>query len=349
MASGAARQAITLAELISAIQLRQPVLNLDMLSDLADNHSLIIHGVADLAHADSTQVAFVAQKKYLADVPATKAGVLLLSKGFADEAAVPADALALIVPDAYLAYASISVLFAPAVASGIHPSAVIDKDTDIAHDVTIGAGVVIKNGVSIGAGSYIGAGSFIGAGTVLGARCHIAPQVFIAHDCIIGDEVRIHSHASIGSEGFGFAPTKGATGIEWQRIAQLGRVVIGNQVRIGSNTCIDRGAVGDTVIGDHVIIDNLVQIAHNVQVGSGTAMAAKVAIAGSTSIGKNCIIGGATGISGHLSITDGVTITAMSMVISDIQQAGSYSSGTVAMPTHNWRRAALKFRKLGDK
>ena len=126
----------------------------------------------------------------------------------------------------------------------------------------------------------------------------------------------------------------------------MGRVIIGNDVRIGSQTCIDRGAVEDTVIGDHVIIDNLVQIAHNVRIGAGTAIAANTGIAGSTTIGKRCIIGGAVGIVGHLEIADDVTLTAMTMVTKSLTESGSYSSGTVAMPTSKWRRAAVRFRQV---
>ena len=152
---------------------------------------------------------------------------------------------------------------------------------------------------------------------------------------------------SIGSEGFGFAPTSDPSVKGWERTAQLGRVVIGDHVRIGSQTCIDRGAIDDTVIGNHVIIDNLVQVAHNVCIGDGTAIAAHTGIAGSTTIGKRCIIGGAVGITGHINITDDVILSGMSMVTKSINTAGSYSSGTAAMPTANWRRAAVRFRQLG--
>lgn len=337
---------IAIAELIHAIERRQPVLNKDGLDG-----DMIIDGVASLTLATSRQVAFIAQAKYLDELEHTQAGAVLISQKFADDAQarLGANTARIIVKDAYLAYACISTLFAPKYMSGIHPTAVIAPSAQLGEQVTIGAYAVIGERVQIADGVSIGAQCVIGDDVSIGKDSVIEPQVTVAYGCQLGESVRVHSHASIGSEGFGFAPSVGTTGLEWQRIAQLGKVIIGNHVRIGSNTCIDRGAVDDTVIGDHVIIDNQVQIAHNVRIGRGTAMAAKVAIAGSTTIGKNCIIGGATGIAGHLTIADGVTITAMTMVISDITEAGTYSSGTVAMPQAKWRRAAVRFRQLGDK
>lgn len=333
----------TVEQLIDAIERCQPVLNKSTV-----DVQRVVGRVAELADADGEAVAFLAHHKYKAALAQTKAGVVLISQKFADDLPDIA-ALFLIVKDAYLAYASISVLFVSQdVHSGIHPTAVIDPSATLGNNVNIGAHSVIAQGVVIGDDSCIGAGSVIEQGVSVGRRCHIASHVTIMHSQI-GDDVRIHSHASIGCEGFGFAPKVDKQGVAWQRIAQLGKVVIGHRVRIGANTCIDRGAVNDTVIGDDVIIDNLVQIAHNVRIGRGTAIAAKVGIAGSTSIGNHCVIGGAVGIAGHLHIADGVTLTAMTMVINHIKQAGVYSSGTVAMPSMQWRRAAVKFRQLGEK
>lgn len=336
---------LSIHDIITAIEKRQPVLNKEAL-----DHNAIFIGVANLGGANDRQIAFLAQPKYINELADTKAGLVLLSDKFADKAhAVNSSAPYLLVKDAYLAYACVSALFAPNDPSGIHQTAVIYDSAHISKQVTIGAHAVIGAGAHIADGVIIGAGAIIGERVQIGRGSLIDAGAIVHHDCVIGEQVRIHSHANIGSEGFGFAPALAEGQVQWQRIAQLGRVIIGNHVRIGSHTCIDRGAVDDTVIGDHVIIDNLVQIAHNVQIGSGTAIAAKCGIAGSTKIGKNCIIGGAVGISGHLTITDGVTITGMSMVISDIREAGSYSSGTVAMPSLKWRRAASRFRQMGEK
>lgn len=317
---------ITLHELIGAIEAVQPIINKEALTD-----EMILSRVADLSKADERSLAFLSSQKYLSDFKNTKARVVLVSSHLMDKMdKMDSTATLIVVKDAYLAYASVSGLFAHK-ASGIHPTAVIAPTAQIGKNATIGAYAVIGDRVTIG------------------DDCQIGAHSVIHHDCVLGDGVQIHNHASIGSEGFGFAPNPTKDGLSWQKIHQLGKVIIGNRVRVGAHTCIDRGAVGDTVIGDDVIIDNLVQIAHNVHIGRGTAIASKTGIAGSTHIGKNCIIAGGVGIAGHISICDGVTLTGMTMVTRSITKAGSYSSGTVAMPSPDWRRAVVKFRQSGQK
>ena len=335
----------SLHEMMTAIEKYQSVLNKDDIDG-----SIKITGVANLSAATKHQVAFLAKPKYLDELNQTNAGVVLLSEQFINEArTINPKCLYVLVKDAYLAYACVSTLFTPLCVTGIHRTAIVADSAVIGNQVSIGANAVIGEKVVLADGVVVGAGVIIGERTQIGAGSQIDAATVIHHDCIIGEQTRIHSHANIGSEGFGFAPVATKDGRQWQRIAQLGRVIIGNHVRIGSHTCIDRGAVDDTVISDDVIIDNLVQIAHNVHIGCGTAIAANCGIAGSTKIGKNCLIGGAVGISGHLTITDDVTITSMSMVIANIQKSGSYSSGTVAMPSLKWRRAAARFRQMGEK
>lgn len=335
----------SLHEMMTAIEKYQSVLNKDDIDG-----SIKITGVANLSAATKHQVAFLAKAKYLDELNQTNAGVVLLSEQFINEAwIINPKCLYVLVKDAYLAYACVSTLFASSCMTGIHRTAIVADSAVIGNQVSIGANAVIGEKVVLADGVVVGAGAIIGERTQIGAGSQIDAAAVIHHDCIIGEQTRIHSHANIGSEGFGFAPVATKDGRQWQRIAQLGRVIIGNHVRIGSHTCIDRGAVDDTVISDDVIIDNLVQIAHNVHIGRGTAIAANCGIAGSTKIGKNCLIGGAVGISGHLTIADDVTITSMSMVIANIQKSGSYSSGTVAMPSLKWRRAAARFRQMGEK
>lgn len=317
---------VGLTELISAIELCQAVINKDELT----NKTVSITHVADLMEANEYALSFLAKEKYLTDLANTRAGVVLVSAKFADKLPNLPNSVMIFVKDAYLAYASVSGLFAYK-NTGIHPTAVISPTATIGKNPTIHAYAVI--------------GDF----AVIGDDCEIGSHAVIHHHCVLGHGVQIHAHASIGAEGFGFAPKVGAEGLAWQKIHQLGKVVIGDRVRIGANTCIDRGAVGDTVIGDDVIIDNLVQIAHNVHIGRGTAIASKTGIAGSAHIGANCVIAGGVGIAGHLSICDGVTLTGMTMVTRSITQAGSYSSGTVAMPSADWRRAVVKFRQSGQK
>lgn len=337
---------VTVDELIDCIRRHQSVLNEDTLS-LDDRRRLVLK-TASLDVADENSLAFLANARYQKDLLNTKAAVVLVDKK--NFCHVPKSALAVVVPSPYLAYASVSELFAyKPFYKGIHPSAVVASTACIAKTAQIGANAVIGEHVFVGENSQIGANAVIGDGVQIGHETLIDHGARVAHHCDIGDYCRIHTGAVIGAEGFGFAPIGNPTDTGWQRIAQLGRVVVGNRVRVGANTCIDRGAIADTVIGDDVIIDNLVQIAHNVVIGQGTAIAAGTGIAGSTVIGKGCVIGGMVGIAGHLSIADNVTITAMTCVIKSITQEGSYSSGTTAMPSDNWRRAAVRFRKLGNK
>ncbi|WP_201585290.1 UDP-3-O-(3-hydroxymyristoyl)glucosamine N-acyltransferase [Psychrobacter jeotgali] len=336
---------ITIEQIITQIEQRQPVLNKDKLS--AEQLGFTLDGVSSLKDASHTQLSFLANANYVASLASSQAGAVLVTADYYEE--VPKNVVAIIVANPYLAYASSSKLFVRLAAPlEIHPTAIIADTAIIAEGVTIGAYCVIGEQVHIGARSCLDAHVVIEAYASVGEDCVIKPQVVVAHNCVIGNHVRLHTGVSIGAEGFGFAPTVDPSADGWERIAQLGRVVIGDHVRIGSNTCIDRGAIDDTIIGNHVIIDNLVQIAHNVHIGDGTAIAANVGIAGSTTIGKRCIIGGAVGINGHIEITDDVILSGMTMVTKSIKSPGSYSSGTAAMPTAKWRRAAVRFRQLGD-
>ncbi len=335
----------TIEQLVTQIEQRQPVVNKASLT--AEQLRFRVSGIGSLATASHTQLSFLANPSYLSSLKDSQAGVVLVTEQHAETVTAPS--IALVVANPYLAYASSTQLFAPqATKSVIHPTAVIADTAIIGEGVSIGAFCVIGEQVHIGKGSCLEAHVTIEANAKLGDNCVIKSQVVIGHDCIIGNQVRIHAGVSIGSEGFGFAPTADPSVTGWERIAQLGRVIIGNQVRIGSHTCIDRGAIDDTIIGNHVIIDNLVQIAHNVHIGDGSAIAAHTGIAGSTRLGKRCIVGGAVGITGHIDITDDVTLSGMSMVTKSIKTSGSYSSGTAAMPTAKWRRAAVRFRQLAN-
>ena len=335
---------ITIEHIITRIEQRQPIINKANLTAEALHQPF--SSVGSLTTADEQQLSFLADPHYIASLSNSQAGAVLVTENYRDQ--VPDSAIALVVSNPYLAYASASQLFARgSLSCGIHPSAVISESAVIGDQVNIGPFCVIGDYVQIGARSSLEAHVVIEAHTEIGTDCVVKSQVVIGHNCLIGDHVRLHAGASIGAEGFGFAPTKDPSVSGWERIAQLGRVVIGDHARIGSHTCIDRGAIDDTVIGNHVIIDNLVQIAHNVRVGDGTAIASQTGVAGSTTIGKRCIIGGAVGITGHIEITDDVVLSGMTMVTKSIKTAGSYSSGTAAMPTAHWRRAAVRFRQMG--
>lgn len=365
-------KSVNIGQIIDCIEYHQPVLNKQALlaNELSD---ISIESIARLDDANEHSLSFLSDMSYQHKLTQTKAGVILVDE--ANVSCVPLSAVAIVVPSPYLAYACVSQLMEKIhqavwestqtfgaifdVGSSaktkmeanakIHPTAIIGEGVQIGQDVSIGAYSVIESYAMIGDGTVIGSQVMIGCRACIGRRCVLFAQVVIAHDCQLGDDCRVHSHASIGSEGFGFAPIAHPSQEDcWKRIAQLGRVLIGNRVRIGSHTCIDRGAIDDTIIADDVIIDNLVQIAHNVQIGKGTAIAANTGIAGSSIIGKGCIIGGAVGIVGHIKIADFVTLTARTFVTKSIHQSGSYSSGTVAMPTAQWRRAAVKFRQISD-
>lgn len=309
-------------------------------AELAGEPQYEIRALAALQDAGAHQLSFIANPVYQKYLSRTQAGAVLIRGDLAAEYA----GQKLIVANPYLAYARISVLFSttPCPIPGIHPTAVIGQGCQLGDDVSIGANCVLGQGVEVGDGVVIGAGTVIGDDCSIGSRSRFAANVTVYHGVCIGEDCIFHSGSVLGADGFGFAPSPEG----WVKIHQLGGVVVGNRVEIGASTCIDRGALGDTRIHDGVIIDNLVQIAHNVQIGKNTAIAAHTAIAGSTSIGANCTIAGAVGIVGHLQITDGVHITAMTMVTHSIDTPGSYSSGTPLDQTREWRKNAARFRQL---
>ncbi len=309
---------------------------------LRGDKDIEITGLATLQEAGPGQVSFLANPKYRKLLVDTQAAAVLLK---------PADAdgytgNALVVPDTYLAYARISHFFDPKPKSsaGVHPTAVIAADALIDPAASIGAFAVIESGVRIAAGVTIGAHCFIGARCEIGEDGWLAPRVTLYHDVRIGKRVVIQSGAVLGGEGFGFAKDNGI----YHKVAQIGGVTLGDDVEVGVNTAIDRGALADTRIGNGVKLDNQIQIAHNVQVGDHTAMAACVGISGSTIIGKHCMLAGGVGLVGHIEICDGVFITGMTMVTHSITEPGSYSSGTAMQPAAEWRKSAARLRKIDD-
>ncbi|GMQ53292.1 UDP-3-O-(3-hydroxymyristoyl)glucosamine N-acyltransferase [Halopseudomonas aestusnigri] len=299
-----------------------------------------ILGLATLQDAGPGQLAFLANaqyRKYLAD---TRASAVLLTErdaeGFAGNA--------LVVADPYLTYARLSHRFdrKPIAAAGIHPTAVVAANAQVDPSASIGAGVVVEAEAVIGAGVTLSPQCYVGARSTIGAGGWLAPRVTLYHDVHIGERVVIQSGAVIGSEGFGFANQAG----HWQKIAQIGGVRIGDDVEIGANTTIDRGALADTLIGNGVKLDNQIQIAHNVQVGDHTAMAACVGISGSTKIGRHCMIAGGVGMVGHIEVCDNVFVSGMTMVTRSITEPGAYSSGTAMQPAGEWKKSAARIRQL---
>jgi UDP-3-O-[3-hydroxymyristoyl] glucosamine N-acyltransferase len=304
----------------------------------------VIKNLATLANAKTGNVAFLANKKYISQLANTKASAVIISPDMLEQCPVNA----LVMSNPYMGYALLANLLdtTPKVANGIHASAVVADDVQLGVNVNIGANAVIESGVTLADNVSIGAGCFIGKNTSIGKGTSLWSNISIYHDVIIGDECLIQANTVIGSDGFGYAPVNAQ--YKWHKIPQLGRVIIGNRVEIGASTTIDRGALEDTLIKDGVILDNQIQIAHNVIVGENTAMAACSVIAGSTVIGKNCTIAGLVGINGHINITDNCVFTGMAMVTKDITESGVYSSGMPAAPNKEWNKTNARVKRLDN-
>lgn len=301
-----------------------------------------IHGVAPLQGAGAGQISFFANPRYRSFLDATKAGAVILRP--ADAEGYPGNVL--LVKDPYLAYARVAEALhpPPPTAAGIHPTTVVDPAAEVDATAAVGPHCVVEAGVRLAAGVVVGAGCFIGRDTVLGAGTRLMPNVTLYHDTRIGSRVLIHSGAVIGGDGFGFANEHG----RWVKIPQLGRVIIGDDVEVGANTTIDRGALEDTIIEEGVKLDNLIMVAHNVQIGAHSAAAGCVGIAGSARIGRHCTLAGGVGIVGHLEIADNVHVTGMSMVTHSLTEPGVYSSGTPLMDNRDWRKSSVRFKQLDD-
>ena len=300
----------------------------------------LIAGVAPLQSAGPSDVSFLDNRRYAGFLTGTKAGAVIVHPELAS--GVPAAAAALVTPEPYLAWAKVAALFHPPAAAnaGVHPSAVVDAGAKIDDGVEIGPGAVIGAGAEIGAGSIIGPLAVIGAGVVVGRACRIHAQVSLSH-AILGDHVVIYPGARIGQDGFGFAITESG----FVSVPQLGRVLIGDGANIGANTTIDRGSAQDTVIGPGVRIDNLVQIGHNVTIGSGAVIVAQAGISGSTAIGERVMIAAQAGLTGHLRIGKGARIGAQAGVMADIAP-GVEVLGAPAQPAKAFFREVATLRKL---
>ncbi|MEG9532450.1 UDP-3-O-(3-hydroxymyristoyl)glucosamine N-acyltransferase [Mannheimia indoligenes] len=311
---------------------------------LKGNADLAIQSIAALDKANSSQITFISNAKYRENLTACNAGAIIVSP--TDVEFCRGDQNLIIVANPYVAYALLAQYMdsTPKAATGIHPNAVISPEAKLGNNVSIGANAVIESGVELGDDAIIGAGCFVGKNSKIGARTQLWANVSVYHNVQIGSDCLIQSSAVIGSDGFGYANDKG----QWIKIPQTGGVIIGNRVEIGSCTCIDRGALDPTVIEDNVIIDNLCQIAHNVHIGFGTAVAGGVIMAGSLKVGRFCQIGGASVINGHMEICDGAIITGMGMVMRPITEKGIYSSGIPLQTNKEWRKTAALVMNIDE-
>jgi len=307
---------------------------------LIGDGEVAIYSMNTLASAKAGQASFLSNSKYKADLDKSLADVVILKQQDADSFA----GNKIVCSDPYVAFAKVAQLLdsTPETAMGISPDASIHPSAVIGINPRIAAGVVIEAEASIGDDVSIGANSVIGQGAKLGNQVNLRANVTIYHKVELGDRVSVHSGSVIGSDGFGYANDKGT----WVKIPQTGTVIVHEDTEIGANTCIDRGALDNTVIGKDVIIDNLVQIAHNVTIGDHSCICGGTGIAGSTNVGKYVVVGGTCAINGHIDICDKVQITGFSMITKNITQAGVYSSGMPALPSRDWQRNTVRLRQI---
>ena len=301
-------------------------------------------GVGTIGSAGPTEITFLANQRYRADLSATRAGAVIVSNTDRDLSMLPR----LVVANPYACFARVAQLFnpPPVHARGIHSSAAIHADARIAASASIAEYVSIGRGTVIGEGARIGPGCIIGDDVSVGADTCLAARVTVYAGCRIGARGIVHAGAVIGADGFGFAPdfSEGAGG--WVKIPQVGCVVIGDDCEIGANTTIDRGAIDDTVIGNDVKIDNQVQVGHNCLIGDHTIISGCVGIAGSSKIGRRVMMGGGAGVIGHLEICDGAVISAMTLVTKSITEPGMYTGSMPLMKHADWLRNAVHLRRL---
>jgi UDP-3-O-[3-hydroxymyristoyl] glucosamine N-acyltransferase len=323
------------------------------LSQLAEISGATVAGGADVSRrfadvaalelAGPDDVSFLDNRKYAAAFASSRAGACLVRPELADRA--PPGMALLLSPTPYKAYARVARAFYPEpdTKPGIHPSAHVDPAARLAPGVAVDAGAVIGAGAELGAGCRIGANAVIGEGVVIGAGSRIGTNASLSH-CIIGARVLIYPGARIGQDGFGFAPDPAGH----EKVPQLGRVLIGDGCEIGANTTIDRGSAADTVIGPGCMIDNLVQIGHNVRLGRGCVVVAQVGISGSTRLDDFVVVGGQVGLAGHLHIGQGAQVAAQSGVHRDVAP-GEIVGGYPAVPILEWRRQAAVLRRLAKR
>lgn len=306
---------------------------------LAGAAAIRVTQVATLESAGANDISFLANPRYQAQLQTTRAGAVIIHERNAAHCGLPH----IVADDPYVYFARVAQLLNPPhpAAPGIHSSAVVLSQAPTS--VSVGAGAFVGEGVDLREDVVVGPGCRIGDGVHIGAGSLLHAGVTVYHDCRIGARAIIHSGTVIGADGFGFARDRDST---WIKIPQLGRVVIGDDVEIGANTTIDRGALDDTIIEDGVKLDNQIQIGHNVRIGAHTAIAGCVGIAGSTRIGARCMIGGAAMIIGHLQISDDVIVSSCTMVTKSITKPGTYT-GTLPQQTHaDWLKNFAQVRHL---
>lgn len=318
------------------------------LGELSRRFNLTLHGAAEvritgvctLQDGREGRISFLANRSYSRHLENTRAGAVIVPPEMAERCPVPA----LVAQDPYLAFARIAGLFycPPVEKRGVHPSACVSGLAEVADSAHIGPHCVIEAGARIGENVVIGPGCTIGRDCVIGRDTKLTARVTLWHGVTLGARVVVQPGAVVGSRGFGLANENG----RWVDVPQMGSVRVGDDVEIGANSTIDRGALEDTVIEDGVKLDNQIQIGHNVVIGAHTAIAGCTGIAGSTRIGSHCMIGGHVGINGHIEITDRVMVAGMTMVTKSLTESGVYASGLPVAKASKWRRQVARIRRL---
>jgi len=301
---------------------------------------LEVTGIAPLPLAGASQLSFIANKNHLPQAAETRAGALILKPEWTEHWSGPA----LLSEHPYLCFARVTHLLdnRPPLSGRVHPTAVVDPTATLAPDATVGPYAVIEANAVLGDGCMVGAGAYIGQGSTIGQRTRIYPNAVVYHDVTIGNDCNIHGNATIGADGFGFAPSDEG----WVKIIQMGGVRLGDRVEIGASSTVDRGALEDTVLGDNVILDDQVHIGHNVRVGDRTGMAACTGVGGSTTVGSDCTLAGMVGVGDHITIVDNVHVNGQGRVSKSLLEPGLYASGTSIQPYRDWSKNAVRFEQL---
>jgi UDP-3-O-[3-hydroxymyristoyl] glucosamine N-acyltransferase len=310
--------------------------------ELVGDPDLVVDGVATLQDARAGTLAFLANPKYRRYLATTAATAVVVDPASAAECPVAA----LVTKNPYAAYARIAALLYPprTVAAGVHPSAVVDPGAVVPPSAHVGPQAVVEAGVRLGERAVVGPGCIVAAGVEVGDDTRLVARVTLYPGTRLGRRCLVHAGVVIGADGFGIAQDRDG----WVKVPQVGGVRIGDDVEIGANTTIDRGAIDDTVVEDGVKLDNQIQVGHNVRIGAHTAIAGCVGISGSTTIGQRCLIGGAVGIAGHLTIADDVMVGGMTLVSASLTEKGMYSSSIPAMESGGWRRVVARLRHLDE-
>lgn len=303
-----------------------------------------VRGLASLDAAGPTDIAFLSSARYASRLGACRAAAVVVAPAQLDRALDRGPCI--VTPDPYLYWARLTQWWRlrrdPTPAPVVHATAHIDPGARLGSGVAVGPFAVVEAGAELGDGVRLGAHAVVGAGARIGRRSRIAARVVVGEGCVVGDDCVLHPGVVIGADGFGFAPDQGA----WEKIEQLGAVRIGHRVEIGANTCVDRGALEDTVIEDGVKLDNLIQIGHNVHIGAHTAMAGCVGVAGSARIGAHCTVGGGAVVLGHLTLADHVHVSAASVVTRSITQPGHYTGIFPIDDNRQWEKNAATVKQL---